>query len=311
MNTQQRGSQRSPSRARLRTRGFVVLAAVGVALAAAGCGEDDVAGIPVTYVVSEDFGGHLIDRREVTKLGKAPTVIRVLQREFDDVKTAYGGRFVTSIAGRGATTDPPTDWIFYINGRESERGAAGIQLQGGDHVQWDIHRWDASKLMTRTVGAFPRPWAGSAKPVALLCDQEGEACSLARQSLGAANVKFDEGLRSRTRDTIVVGQWRQISGRGGVPDLAAGPDASGVFGSFEGDGIVLRSAGGEPALKFGRGSGLVAAVERAGDGTTWIVTGVDRAGTERAARLLNRETLQNRFAVAADEESVAALPIVQ
>ena len=70
----------------------------------------------------------------------------------------------------------------------------------------------------------------------------------------------------------------------------------------------------DPAGRVARvappGTGLLAATQQADQPVTWLVTGVDEAGVERAAALLARPgLLRNAFALAATPTGPVKLPV--
>ena len=58
------------------------------------------------------------------------------------------------------------------------------------------------------------------------------------------------------------------------------------------------------------GSGLVAATQLGGEAPTWIVTGTDEVGLAAAAASLEREALEDRFAIAVEDGRPTPLPIL-
>ena len=118
---------------------FVVLAAA--CLGACGAG----AGIPV---LRRPPPGHrrlrsrVLVRDDAPEVRGADTVMRLLQRNAK-VTTRYGGGFVQSIDGvaGGRRGGRPVDWFFYVNGIESDPGAASVRVRAGDRIWWDHHDW--------------------------------------------------------------------------------------------------------------------------------------------------------------------------
>ena len=85
-------------------------------------------------------------------------MLRLLESRFE-VEKRYGGRFVQAIDGvEGQGAGGVADWFFFVNGVESEVGAAEYELSPGDRVQWDYRDWGAAMRVPAIVGAFPEPF---------------------------------------------------------------------------------------------------------------------------------------------------------
>ena len=116
------------------------LAALVCATALAGCGlgaGEELEGAGVTLRVTRDFGHESLGAHSERKVREDQTVMRMLTSNFD-VDTRFGGRFVQSIDGlKGAGATGRRDWFFFVNGVESDQGAAEYELSPGDRVQWD------------------------------------------------------------------------------------------------------------------------------------------------------------------------------
>ena len=86
--------------------------------------------------------------------------MRVLDRNAE-IETRYGGGFVQSIDGLAAVEEAgagPSDWFFYVNGVESEIGAADYPLHGGERIWWDYRDWGAAMRVPAVVGSWPEPF---------------------------------------------------------------------------------------------------------------------------------------------------------
>ena len=57
------------------------------------------------------------------------------------------------------------------------------------------------------------------------------------------------------------------------------------------------------------GSGLLAATQAESRALTWLVTGDNEAGVERAAQALDPTILRNAFAIAATPSGILRLPV--
>ena len=95
------------------TRAAVIALALGLLVAASGCGlgaGDEPAGTKLT--ITRDFGAHRLRELDAPKVGGDETVMRLLQRNAK-VSTRYGGGFVQSIDGlaAGRSDGHPFDWF--------------------------------------------------------------------------------------------------------------------------------------------------------------------------------------------------------
>jgi hypothetical protein len=291
-----------------------------VALVLAGCGVGP--GAPergaTELRVTRDFGqeqlGPVAVREEIRP---SDTVMRLLQSE-RRVKTRYGGGFVQSIDGLEGNKQAEHDWFFFVNGRESSAGAADVKLSASDVVQWDYRRWTATMHVPAIVGAFPQPFLngfeGRRLPTRLECiDADSPACTTAEEGLERAGIVANSGpLGASTGENsirVVVGTWDEVRGTITARLLQDGPAASGVYARFTEDGRLTSLDGaGKPARELPAGSGLVAAGQQDEEALTWLVTGDDERGVERAAQALDPETLRNAYALAVTPEGVVRLP---
>lgn len=305
----------------------LLLLAAGLAGCGVGAGERDTG---ARVLVTRDFGTRQLGARIAQDLSSSETVMRLLERSFD-VKTRYGGGFVQEIEGvsGGREDGRPVDWFFYLNGVESEQGAAEVELNDGDRVWWDRHDWSGTPHIPAVVGQFPEPFAHGAEgkrfPVVLECADDAEAaCDIVSKRLVAAGSipgrqRLGTGVGGRTV-RVLVGRWNDVGGDQALEQIDRGPQASGVYAVFIEDGrtLELYDAHGDPIQVLAAGAGLVAATRFEQQAPTWTITGTDAAGVMAAARALNERTLARRFAVAIDASGLngqgptpIALPAVQ
>ncbi len=300
-------------------RGPVLVAlAVGAgALAGCGLGAGDDSGT-AALVVQHDFGAERVGR--VTQTVKSSdTVMRVLQRHFK-VKTRFGGGFVQSIDGvsGGHRDGRPVDWFFYVNGIEASKGAASTQARGGDSILWDIHDWGSGDRSSAIVGSFPEPFlhgiSGRKRPLRLECaDAAKAACDVVVKSLASHGISAFRAAvgtqASREIFRVVVGDWHDVKLADSAYLLPQGPRESGVFARPTRNGLALLDPTGHTVRTLGAGGGLVAATKAPQQQTTWFVTGVDEAGTLRAARALTPSRLAGAFALAVAPSGDRKLPL--
>lgn len=282
----------------------IAMALFAVAIGVAGCGSSRPSGPTTTLSVTRDFGASSVEPSALIAATPGLTVMRQLEQTAE-VETAYGGRFVNAIDGlKGGSGN---DWLFFVDGVESDKAATEWRLKGGEVVQWDFHAWQGTNTGDAIVGAFPRPLASVGANLECLPD-DSEACSAAKTALAAAEVQTESASADAVK--VYVGEWPQIKGKPGVPDLTAPAADNGAFASVSPDGksIVVVNDAGLPAQRLKKGSGLVAA-SREGTKVTWIVTGIDEQGLKAAVSLLSTSTLKDKFAVAVSPAGRVALPV--
>jgi hypothetical protein len=288
-----------------------LLAIGSVAALASGCGlgaGDTPAGVRLT--VSEDFGNRPLIQRERPEAEGRETVMRLLQRNAR-VTTRYGGGFVQSIDGRGADRGSGRlrDWFFYVNGVESDEGAASVTVHEGDRIWWDRHDWGAAMRVPAVVGSFPEPFLhgidGKRLPVRVECiDPRGAACRAAAGRLTEHGIVAARGglQTSLTQETLrmLVGPWSRLRADESAASLEEGPRTSGVYARPARDGrsIAVLDDRGRVTRTLRAGAGLVAATRYQDGQPVWIVTGTDERGLRAAAEALAEDILGDHFAVA-------------
>jgi hypothetical protein len=298
-------------------RRLLAALAVLVAFVAAGCGLG--AGVTpgsTSLLVTQGFGNRVLLDTSEPKLSGEDTIMRMLDRNAE-IKTRFGGKFVQTIDGSSGGTDAglATDWIYYINGVQADKGAASIKVKTGDAVWWDNHPWETSTV-DAVVGQYPEPFRhgpdGKRLPVRVECaDPNGPDCRKVQNSLVAENVPASRARLAAQleQDTlrIVVGTYQKIRGDRAVSLLDAGPRVSGVFAIPNADGsqFGLLDPSGKTIESIGAGSGLIAAIippkekkEIDQPLPVWMVTGTDATGVSAAAAAFNEETLSRKFALA-------------
>ncbi len=298
-------------------RGVAAVVALGCA-AAAGCGFGPGGSSEgtATLTVTRDYGSKTLVEAADTDPAESETVIRMLDREAE-ISTRYGGGFVQSIDGLAGDQagGRRSDWFFYVNGIESDRGAAEIGVRGGDRIWWDYRDWSDAMRVPAVVGSWPEPFAqassepGRRLPVRIECATAESVCVTVADRLRGVGPRVriealdvDGGSPGAGSLRVLVGPWRAI--RGNPAASLRGPVASGVFATFKSGRrgrfeLVLADPRAEPRCGYRSRAGLVAAVEAPGGHSTWLVTGTDRSGVKRAAKVLDARDLRDRYAVAA------------
>ncbi len=288
------------------------------ALAAAGCGVGPGRGLgEVELTVTRDYGARRVAAPVRDGVTESDTVMRLLDRKAR-ISTRYGGGFVQSIDGiaGGERGGRRYDWFFYVNGVEAGVGAADYALRGGDAVWWDYRDWSATTAVPAVVGSWPQPFAngyeGRRRPVAVECLDGGAACGVVRGRLKRAGAHLAGGSPPGAI-RMLVGPWAELRSDFAAAQIAAGPQASGVFAKPRraGRGFALwgLDEGGAAVRRFGPGAGLVAATRRGGSPPVWVVTGSDERGVEAAAGALDSPDLHDRYAVVVEGGEVNPVPL--
>ncbi len=304
-------------------RVLAALAAGAALLSGCGLGPGDERDGGAQLRVTRDFGHAELGSARLDALREDETVMRFLRSEFD-VETRFGGRFVQSIDGlEGAGPAGARDWFFFVNGIESDTGAAEFELSPGDRVQWDHRSWGAAMRVPAIVGAFPEPFLngveGERRPVRVECDDvESAPCRDAKQTLDEAGVPTSSsslgapGTEAVTR--LVVARWPRARIVRGAPSLEEGPEESGVFARFADDGRSLElldeDAEAARTVRPGEGTALVAALRPRAEELVWLVTALDREGLAAGVAALDEDDLRDAFAVAVTDRTVEKLPLV-
>src|SRR6187402_806170 len=308
----------------IRRRGTAVaIALLLAALAAAGCGLGPGADVgDVRLTVTREFGAvPVIDRSLAAR--ESDTVMRLLEGEAE-VETRYGGGFVHSIDGvaeeqRGGD---PYDWFFYVDGVESQVGAAEVELEGGERVWWDYRAWSATNHVPAVVGSWPAPFADAKPdPVVVECaepsrgsfrtddvQKEPQACLATRRALEREGVTVASGEPEKTI-RVLVGTWDRLRADPTARLIEQGPAESGVYVDFEAGGLVGLDEDGAPARSFAPDAGLIAATSRYGGLPVWVVTGATAAAVRAAAGALDARHLRDHYAVAIESGKSTPLPL--
>ncbi len=301
------------------TRSWATVVAIAATVAGCGFGDGTSSDGEATLSVTRDYGAERLLEASEDDPPESRTVIRMLDSAAE-LQTRYGGGFVHSINGLEGSLSGgrSADWFFFVNGIESSRGAAEVTVRGGDRVWWDYRDWTNALRTPAVVGSWPEPFAQAsaqaADPVKIECHTSGEVCEQVADRLGRAGVGAPietsraPGGEATSGPRLLVGAWDQIEDDPVAALLEDGPQASGVFARFQQGGLVALDVEGEPSARLGAGSGLVAALRRGSGPPTWLVTGTDAGGVERAAGLLDAEQLTDHYAVAASPEDDLALP---
>jgi hypothetical protein len=297
--------------------------ALAATLAFAGCSVGT--GAPETslrLLVTEDFGTTPVTELDTPESTSSDTVMRLLQRNAK-VETRYGGGFVQTIEGRsgGREGARPYDWFFYVNGVQSEEGAASVKIRPSDRVWWDRHDWGEAPEIPAVVGSFPEPFLhgydGNRLPTRLECTEpRSPQCTATGKALADVGVVAGKGglqtSLSKETNRVITGLWSAIRNDETVRSLERGPKQSGVYARPAEDGrsIDVLDPQGRVARTLGPGSGLIAATRFEEGRPVWIVTGVDEAGVLAAAQAVTEGNLGGHFALGIEDGRAVDVPLV-
>ena len=294
----------------IRRRGTAVATALLLAaLATAGCGLGPGADVgDVQLTVTREFGTVPVLDRSLAAV-ESDTVMRLLEGEAE-VETRYGGGFVHAIDGvaEEQRDGDPYDWFFYVDGVESQVGAAEAELEGGERVWWDYRDWSATNHVPAVVGSWPAPFEDARQPVSVECEGGGVACDEVREALEGEGVTVASGEPEKAI-RILVGTWDRLRSDPTARLIEEGPAESGVYADFQGGGLVGLDEGGADAQSYAPGTGLVAATSRYGGLPVWVVTGSTPAAVRSAAGALDAEHLRDHYAVAIENGKSTPLPL--
>jgi hypothetical protein len=280
---------------------------------------------PARLLVTRDFGEQRVLTATEDPIESGETVMRLLLRNAP-VKTRYAGRFVNAIKGISSTSAGGRrfDWFYYVNGFEADVGAAERKVEGNDRVWWDYHDWTSAMRVPAVVGSFPEPFVhgseGKRYPVRIDCGQDdADACNKVSDKLQAAGIAPSTSaigaVAGKEVLRLVVGKWSEVRQDAASEQVEKGPDTSGVFAQFtptgqsDGYDLELLDPKAHVVSTLGPGAGLVAATRFQDQAPTWVVTGTDSAGLAHAISLLDKRTLDSRFAVATSGGAPIALPV--
>jgi hypothetical protein len=311
-----------------RGRARTVVAAVSIVATTAGCGlgPGPSSQGEATLTITHDYGAEKVLSTSESDPAESETVLRFLDREAE-IATRYGGGFVQSINGvaGGISAGRTSDWFFFVNGVESDVGAAEVPVRGGDRIWWDYRDWTDAMRAPAVVGSWPEPFAQASSgadrlPVRVVCAGLKPACGKVAERLGDegvdASIETPRAAARAEREApglrLLVGPWPAIDADPAARQLDRGPATSGVFARFEraGDGwrLVELDQAADAVARLGGGASLVAAVRDGDDPPTWLVTGTDAAGVERAAATLDSDDLADHYAIATAGGAPVALP---
>ena len=90
-------------------------------------------------LITTDCGATVLTARMPVDAGQ--NAMRALDR-VADIETDSGGKFVTAIEGVEQNEGKKLAWLYYVNGKAADKGAAEVKLAAGDVEWWDLHNWE-------------------------------------------------------------------------------------------------------------------------------------------------------------------------
>jgi len=87
-------------------------------------------------LITTDCGATVVTAKTPVDAGE--TAMRSLDR-VADIESDSG--LVTAIEGVEQDADKNLFWLYYVNGKLANKGAAEVKLAAGDVEWWDLHNW--------------------------------------------------------------------------------------------------------------------------------------------------------------------------
>ncbi len=219
------------------------------------------------------------------------------------VETTYGGRYVSTLAGEAG--DGEREWLFWMNGIESDLGAADIEAGPDDRVWWDLHVWGGRTHVPAIVGQWPAPMTRA-------LDAQVEAATAdpaAAEALAAAGAEVESPAAASGPRTI-VGESAALAERDPTWAKAlADPAKAGLTAWFEGGEIVVWDAAAGAAVPVPKATAVMVATTEdfsSRGAPVVIIAGRTAAAAEAAAAALvaNPQLPQRHFAICLDEAAL-------
>jgi hypothetical protein len=89
-----------------------------------------------SVLVTSDCGATVVKAKTPVDAGQ--NALRALDR-VADVESDAG--LVTAIEGVEQVESKNLFWLYYVNGKLADKGAAEVKLAAGDVEWWDLHNW--------------------------------------------------------------------------------------------------------------------------------------------------------------------------
>ena len=94
--------------------------------------------VEVTLSVTED-GELITDGEQVVEVEAGAILLDVMKENYEIVEE---NTFISAINGVEQNADAGKWWVFDVNGAMGEKGAAEIELQAGDLIEWKLEAFE-------------------------------------------------------------------------------------------------------------------------------------------------------------------------
>lgn len=284
----------------------------------------------VEYLITQNYGEKILLDKKIAYRENA-SIMDGLIETGADVKTSYGGSFISGINGLNTDNGGPvkerSDWFYYVNGIFSDCGALDYMPQPGEVIWWDYHPWKSSKSTTAVIGCFPEPFLhgfrGNVAETTILTVSK-EVYNVAKlqqtmQSYGvnAVNIKkiTAELLENRDGPTMAVGEWNELKEYKWINDFNEAYQKNGTFLHFTEEGLELLDYKGAVAREIKGSAGVIMAIGEGNgdDSPLWIIAGTDSSGMAAALDVLinNPEKIRTTYSVVVLSEEIIKLPLTR
>jgi hypothetical protein len=320
---------------KLKEKILVIFIIIGLLLFVFGCevnkNEENTGG-KIQLIISKDFGKETIFKKKVDYKNNI-TVMDILFDAGADIKTSYGGSFISGINGllsdSGGVTGERKDWFYYVNGIFADVGVLDYFLEPGEVVWWDYHPWKmAMGGATAVVGFFPEPFlhgymGKKYKTYLMSFPEEKDMAQNLKEKLNTFGVKEieivdvkEDLLKERKGPTIFLGEWEKLKKIDFVKEINSNYKKNGTSLHFTDNTLELLDYKGNVAKVIQEKAGIIAALgEGSGDVCPlWIISGIDSEGFSAAVNVLinNPEKISVMYSavVSSGSNKIMSLPLL-
>ncbi|MFH1856782.1 MAG: DUF4430 domain-containing protein [Candidatus Omnitrophota bacterium] len=262
----------------------------------------------LTLWITENFNQIcLLDKETLFENG---SVADILEKN-TQVKSDFGGNFITSINGIEINAPEKESWFYYLNGVLSDVGAKQCVPESGSIIWWDFHSWDNNVYINAVIGAYPQPFLngieGNLKTVILYAASVEKKAGILKKSLeekGVREVDIELCRRvscAREAMFIIMGKWRDLSEFEFVKDIFKNYRRLNIFVGMEENKLGIMDTSFNVIEEFEKASVITAV--KIGFGKTrkiiWFITGTDDKSVNEAVDVLLYEPSKIKFYSAA------------
>lgn len=284
----------------------------------------------VEYLVTQNYGEKVVLEKNISYREDA-SIMDGLIESGAEIKTSYGGSFVSGINGLDTDNGSPIsdrhDWFYYVNGIFSDCGALDYFPEAGEIVWWDYHPWRSSQGTTAVIGCFPEPFLhgfrGNVGTTTILVGLEEpvgiEGLKQKLQSYGIDDVSVEklnaDLLEDSSGPIIVVGEWRELEKYKWIKGLNDAYQKNGTFLHFTGKGLELLNYQGGIAQEITGSAGVIMAIGEGNgdDSPVWLIAGTEKSGTEAALNVLinQPEKIKAAYSIVVFSDKIIKLPLMR